>query len=488
MKSDSQKNQTNAIYWLRNDLRLSDNPTLCAAAANHKICFVYVHSPEEEGHWQTGGASKWWLHYSLEQFDKLVAEKYRARLLILKGNVIDVLPKLAKKIKAEAVYFSKRYEPWGREQENAATAALNKCGIDVQTFDSACLFPPDKVTTALGQPYKVFTPFWRNVSEHHARFTTDRAPVNIELIENLPDGIKLAQLKLLPTIDWAGGIEKAWTPGEMGARENLKTFVRGPVDNYLKGRNLPAEQFVSRLSPHLHFGEISPRVIWQTVAQHRSAHSKAEGDCEQYLKELAWREFAIHLLYHFPHTQDKPLRENFERFPWEKNEAGLKAWQKGNTGYPIVDAGMRELWVTGWMHNRVRMIVASFLVKDLRISWLKGAEWFWDTLVDADLASNTLGWQWTAGCGADAAPYFRIFNPLLQGEKFDPDGEYVKKWVPELKKLPAQYIHQPSAAPPAVLKTAGVELGKTYPKPIVDHSQARKHALSALATIGKEAI
>lgn len=476
-----------AIYWLRNDLRLSDNPTLCAAAQTYKICFAYIHSPEEEGLWKTGGASNWWLHKSIEQFEQSIGEKYGARLLILKGTAEEVLPKLAKKIKAEAVYFSNRYEPWGRKQEEAVIAVFDDMKLSVHRFDSACLFPPQKVVTALGQPYKVFTPFWRNVSEHHTRsIKIERAPVELELSDNLPDGIKLAELKLLPTIDWAGGIEKAWTPGEMGARENLKTFIRGPVDNYLKGRNLPSENLVSRLSPHLHFGEISPRVVWQTVAQHRAAHSNAEGDCEQYLKELAWREFAIHLLYHFPHTQDKPLRENFERFPWVKDNAGLEAWQKGKTGFPIVDAGMRQLWATGWMHNRVRMIVASFLVKDLRINWLEGAQWFWDTLVDADLASNTLGWQWTAGCGADAAPYFRIFNPFLQGEKFDPDGDYVRRWVPELKKLPAQYIHQPSAAPPAVLKTAGVELGKTYPKPIVDHSQARRHALSALATISKE--
>lgn len=284
----------------------------------------------------------------------------------------------------------------------------------------------------------------------------------------------ISDFELEPSIDWAGGLRETWQPGEEGAQDQLRRFRKEALADYEEGRNAPGSVGTSRLSPHLHFGEIGSGQVWRAVAGRNS---------EAWLRQIGWREFAYYLLYHFPQTPDVPLRPEFARFPWKTNAKTLKAWQKGRTGFPLVDAGMRELWHTGWMHNRVRMVVASFLVKHLLIAWQEGAAWFWDTLVDADLANNTLGWQWVAGCGADAAPYFRIFNPTLQGEKFDPAGEYVRRWVPELAALPDEWIHQPSKAPPLMLKAAGVELGKTYPNPIVDHDDARKRALAALSTI-----
>jgi deoxyribodipyrimidine photo-lyase len=292
-------------------------------------------------------------------------------------------------------------------------------------------------------------------------------------------------LELEPRIDWAAGFRAAWTPGEAGAQANLETFVRAILLNYDASRNQPAQPGTSRLSPHLHFGEISPRQIWQAVKFHalEAGVPKTHWSRWQFLAEVGWREFAHHLLFHFPHTVTEPLRAEFKRFPWREDSAALRAWQRGRTGYPFVDAGMRELWATGWMHNRVRMVVASFLVKDLLLPWQAGARWFWDTLVDADLAQNTLGWQWTAGCGADAAPYFRVFNPVGQGEKFDPQGDYVRRWCPELARLPAEWIHQPWAAPAAVLDQAGVRLGENYPPPIVSHAIAREVALEAYAQL-----
>jgi deoxyribodipyrimidine photo-lyase len=323
----------------------------------------------------------------------------------------------------------------------------------------------------------VFTPFWRACRALPPPDTPRPAPGKISKPRTWPASIPLDDLELLPTIGWDAGLAAAWSPGEAGARQRLREFVAHGLTYYHEERNRPDHAGSSRLSPHLHFGEISPRQIRHAVARKRSTGA------ETFLTEIGWREFAQHVLYHFPHTADAPLRVPFRRFPWNSDRRALRAWQRGRTGYPIVDAGMRELWTTGWMHNRVRMIAGSFLTKDLLISWREGARWFWDTLVDADLASNTLGWQWVSGCGADAAPYFRIFNPVTQGEKFDPQGVYVRRWVPELARLPDRWIHRPWSAPVDVLGAAGVRLGRDYPRPMVDHDQARRAALAALETI-----
>ncbi|GAB4193448.1 MAG: hypothetical protein Kow00105_07640 [Phycisphaeraceae bacterium] len=347
------------------------------------------------------------------------------------------------------------------------------------------MYEPWEVQTKSGGPYKVFTPFWRACSQLPAPSRPVRAPTQIPAPGAWPESCELEALHCLPTVDWAAGMREAWQPGEAGAHTRLKSFLDRAIDDYQDQRDRPDISGTSRLSPHLHFGEISPRRVWHAVNDRiRSHQSKAyQSSANEFLRQLFWREFAYHLIYHFPHTSDEPLRPQFQRFPWDKNDAALKAWQRGRTGYPIVDAGMRELWHTGWMHNRVRMIVASFLVKDLLLNWRHGAEWFWDTLVDADLANNTLGWQWAGGCGADAAPYFRVFNPVLQGRKFDPEGRYVRRWIPELAKLDSRWVHEPWNAKPEDLQAAGIELGRDYPRPIVDHSQARDRALEAFQTL-----
>jgi len=358
--------------------------------------------------------------------------------------------------------------------------ALCHDGLAVESFNAALLHEPWTIQNQSGKPFQVFTPFWKHCLAKPGSAAPLTAP-NIPAPKKWPKSLALGELELEPTVKWAGGMRATWQPGELGASAGLKKFIAGAFDDYAERRNHPDVTGTSRISPHLHFGEISPRQVWhglrKMAARRKLPVAKWRGS--QFLAEIGWREFAHHLLYHFPHTPIEPLRADFKKFPWRKNAAWLRAWQKGRTGYPIVDAGMRELWTTGWMHNRVRMIVASFLAKDLLLSWQEGARWFWDTLVDADLAQNTLGWQWTCGCGADAAPYFRVFNPTSQGEKFDPLGDYVRKWCPVLAKLPDNWLHQPHAAPPEILRAAGVELGRTYPKPIVSHATARKVALEA---------
>lgn len=480
-----------AIYWLRTDLRLTDNQALCAAAKDFRVLFLYLHAPDDEGTWRSGAASRWWLHYSLQSLDEALAEKYGTRMLLKAGSACKVISDLVEQTGAVALFYNRRYEPWARAQQDDVDECMANAGVAVQRFDSAALFPPDKIVTQDGRPYKVFTPYWQNVSRRAGAIGSPlKPPTKLESVERIPGGLRLEELRLLPAIDWARGLRAAWQPGESGARRQLDSFIRSGLEQYVDGRNRPDKELVSRLSPHLHFGEISPREVWHAVEaledERATMKSENTSGCQAFLRELGWRDFAIHLLYNFPDTTDNPLRTEFARFPWSDDLRLLEAWQSGRTGYPIVDAGMRQLWTTGWMHNRVRMIVASFLVKDLRIAWQEGARWFWDTLVDADLANNSLGWQWSAGCGADAAPYFRIFNPVLQGERFDPHGEYVRHWVPELSKLPPRWIHCPWKAPPIVLLDAGVELGTTYPHPVVDHSLARRDALEALESISKK--
>lgn len=469
---------TTAIVWIRLDQRLSDNPALLAGAKHRHLVPVFIWPSTSGEEWDMGGASRWWLHHSLCDLDSNLKQKGSA-LIVAAGDELQTLEKLIKQTKAGAVYWNRRYEPESIERDGAIKTKLTEQGIHVQSFNGSLLNEPWEVAKKDGTPYLVYTPYWKVASQQVDLSDLGKRLTLAPLPSPTPPSLTIASLGLLPKIPWDAGFPDRWQPGETQAKKNLKRFLEDAMDSYDSGRNLPAVRGTSSLSPYLHFGNISPKQVWQRVVKTQSKNN----DVTQYLKELVWREFAYHLLYHFPQTTKAPLREAFNRFPWKKSPAKLKKWQQGLTGFPIVDAGMRELWATGWMHNRVRMIAASFLVKDLQIHWTEGAKWFWDTLVDADLAANTMGWQWVSGCGADAAPYFRIFNPMLQGSKFDPEGAYTKKWLPELKDLPAKYLQAPWEAPKDVLEKAGVKLGDNYPKPLVDHFVAKDEAMAGYNTI-----
>ena len=472
-----------SLVWFRHDLRLADNPALSAAVARGgPVVPIFIWAPDEEGAWAPGAASRWWLHQSLAQLEAALRQR-GSGLVIRHGPSEATLRAVLAETGADAVFWNRRYEPAIVARETGIKARLRADGVLVETYNSALLFEPWTVETKAGKPFQVFTPFWKACLASGPPLAPITAPAALPAPTMRLESVPLDQLQLEPRVDWAASIRAAWHPGEAGAAAQLARFLAEALPRYAEDRDRPDLIGTSRLSPHLHFGEMGPRQIWQAVRAH-PAHAGGSGS-ETYLREIGWREFAHHLLFHFPQTPEQPLRPEFAAFPWAADARGLRAWQKGRTGYPIVDAGMRELWATGWMHNRVRMLVASFLVKDLRVPWQRGVEWFWDTLVDADLASNTLGWQWTAGCGADAAPYFRVFNPVSQGEKFDPDGAYVRRWVPELAGMPAAWIHKPWVAPAEVLAAGGVALGRTYPHPLVDHAAARAAALAAFATIKK---
>lgn len=460
-----------SLIWFRRDLRLADNPALHAAAeGGGPVAAVYVWSPEEEGDWPAGAASRWWLHHSLARLEAALVRR-GLQLLICRGTAEWVLPRLARQLRAAQVCCTRRWEPAALRQEGLVAEALAQTGIGFWVAEGSLLCPPDRVEKTGGGPYQVFTPYWRAAAPGIRPGLALRVPA-LRGLRRWPAALDLQALGLLPRPDWALGLREAWQPGEAGAQQALVSFVAQGLAGYPTGRDLPGEEGISRLSPHLHFGELSPAQIWRAV-------DGLPGSAA-YERQLGWREFGHQLLHHFPLTPDQPLRPEYGAFPWGGDPEHLRAWQQGQTGYPLVDAGMRQLWQTGWMHNRARMVTASFLVKHLLLPWQAGARWFWDTLVDADLANNTLGWQWAAGCGADAAPYFRIFSPARQGERFDPQGVYVRRWVPELAGVPAAWVHRPGEAPAGVLSEAGVVLGRTYPWPIVDHAMARQRALAAL--------
>lgn len=471
------------LVWFRQDLRLADHPALWAAVRRGgAIVPVYVWSPEEEGDWPPGAAARWWLHHSLGHLNERL-QSYGSRLIVRTGPALAALRSLAREAGADAVFWNRRYEPETAAQAEQVASALRAEGLTVDTFNGALLHEPWEVANQQGGPYRVFTAFWKAATAQGGPSIPSPAPQRLPAPKRWPRSVPLAELDLLPRPDWAPGLREAWQPGEQAGHAGLRRFLAEAVDHYAAGRDRPDLVGTSRLSPHLHWGELSPRQVWHAVREAVGGRSGLATDpAEPFLRQLGWREFAHHLLHHFPHTPTQPLRPEFACFPWARSPRLLRAWQQGRTGYPIVDAGMLELWHTGWMHNRVRMIVASFLVKDLRIHWREGARWFWDTLVDADLANNTLGWQWTAGCGADAAPYFRIFNPISQGQRFDPQGHYVRQWVPELADVPAGRIHHP-VSQPSVGRSAAVGGQDRYPAPIVDHAQARKEALAAFATL-----
>lgn len=471
------------IFWYRRDLRTSDLPALSAAVATGQpLLCVYIHDECAAGDQNTGAASLWWLHHSLLSLNRSL-RRLGGELVIRAGNASRELHRLVAETGATAIYCSELYEPWAREQEDGLARKLLSRGIAFHPQPGSLLYSPQTLRNRSGQPFRVFTPFWktaRNSAEPPLPIATPGSIV----WHPSPVGISVEDLQLLPTgPDWAAHWNTLWQPGSAGAKRQLRLFMENLLSGYHEGRDFPARQQTSRLSPHLHFGEISPRQIYHAIMNQCAHDASLLSQGEKFLSELGWREFNHHLLYHFPDTVNQPFKSEFHQFPWLGASDALTAWQKGLTGYPIVDAGMRELWHTGYMHNRVRMICASFLTKHLLLPWQLGERWFRDTLVDADLANNVAGWQWVAGCGADAAPYFRIFNPTLQGKKFDAQGDYVRRWVPELAGVPSIYIHDPLSAPVQVLKSTGVVVGTDYPRPIVDHRLARESALAAYASL-----
>ena len=470
------------LFWFRLDLRLRNNPGLVAAVSTKApVIPVFVWAPEQEEPWPPGAASRWWLHQSLKSLQNDLAQ-IGSRLIIRRGGSQQIFDELVLETQARAVYWNRRFEPATRERDIGVQKHLEMQGIEVATANSALLFEPGTICNASGRAFQVFTAFWKTCLKQTGPAEALAAPKAWESPRQWPASLRLEDLELEPKIDWAAGMRAAWKPGEEGAQQELKRFLAG-VEGYASDRNYPSKPGTSRLSPHLHFDEISPRELWHSILARRNRENAAAVDA--YLREVGWREFAYYLLFHFPFTADECLRREFDRFPWSNNRDLLRRWQRGETGYPLVDAGMRELWSTGWMHNRVRLVAASFLTKHLRMRWQEGAYWFWDTLVDADLANNALGWQWTAGCGADAAPYFRICNPVLQSEKFDPEGDYIRCWAPELRGLPVPWIHKPWTAPELVLAEAVVQLGVNYPFPIVEHERARREALQAYERLRK---
>jgi deoxyribodipyrimidine photo-lyase len=465
-------NSESVLVWFRLDLRLADHPALTAAVASGlPVVPLFIWSPDEEE--PPGAASRWWLHQSLTRLDEALRGK-GSRLIVRRGPITEALMAVAQETGARRIFRNRVYEPAALKQESQLAARLKGRGIVIEHFNGSLLCDPGSIRTTSGGMFQVFTPFWRACwNERGALRQPLKAPARLAAPEKWPGSLAIADLELEPRIDWAGGMRAAWAPGEEAAHDRLRAFAKQSVTRYNDDRDRTDHDGTSRLSPHLHFGEISPVQVWHAVNGARGA--------ESYQRQLAWREFSYHLLCEYPETVRKPFHEEFRHFPWRRNQHRLEAWQKGQTGYPFIDAAMRQLWATGWMHNRARLGVASFLVKHLLVPWQDGAAWFMDTLVDADLANNSMGWQWTAGCGVDAAPYFRVFNPILQGEKFDPDGAYVRRWVAELREMPAEYIHQPWSAPPLVLAAAGVRLGENYPSPVVDHAKAREAALAAFA-------
>ena len=465
---------TMTIHWFRQDLRLSDNPALFEAAKSGKVLPIYILDEVNAEEHKMGGASCVWLHHALKSLDKSL----NGKLQIFKGDAKKLIPEIIKKSNADSICWNRCYEPWRISRDKDTKQKLEEDNFKVKTFNSSLLFEPWETLKDDGNPYKVFTPFYKKHYFNSSPREPLKEPKNLEIHKDNINSTSIESLNLLPKTNWDKSLTNSWDISENGAKENLHNFLDSGIQNYKQGRNFPATNNNSRLSPYLHFGQISPNQVW-----HSATFYELNENIENFCVELAWREFSFNLLYHFPELPRKNLQSKFNKFPWKNNKELLEKWHQGQTGFPIVDAGMRELWQTGFMHNRVRMVVGSFLVKNLLVHWHEGEKWFWDCLVDADLASNSASWQWIAGCGADAAPYFRIFNPVTQGERFDSKGEYTRKYVPELKDIPDKYLFNPWEAPEKVLESASIKLGKTYPMPIVDIKESRELALSAYAKI-----
>jgi deoxyribodipyrimidine photo-lyase len=469
-----------SIVWLRRDLRVDDNPALIAAAARGAVVAVHIYAPDEEQPWAAGAASRAWLHRSLTDFAQRLKE-LGIELNIFRGDSVEILKRVVTETNADTIYYNRRYEPEGVSRDKKVESALTATGVQVRSFKSALIFDPHEIENRSGKPFRVFTPFYKHCLTRLTKTKAARLPPRLEPPAKKPSArISVEALQLTPPHPWAESMLSYWSPGEKGAARELETFLESGLASYPRNRDIPGLRGVSRLSPHLHHGEMSPKALVSAVREVGKSGSASERKgAEAFLRQIIWREFATHLLFHFPSLTSMPFDKRFESFPWRRDARSFAAWTRGLTGYPLVDAGMRELWATGWMHNRVRMVAASFLTKHLLLHWRQGASWFWHTLVDADLANNTLGWQWTAGCGVDPAPYFRIFNPVAQGERFDPKGRYVRCWVPELSRMPDRFVHRPFEASPGVLAQAGISLGTDYPQPLVEHRAARERALAA---------
>lgn len=468
-----------SIFWFRQDLRINDNPGLIKSFESKNVLPIYILDDINSKDYLMGAASRWWLHNSLSNLNITLGDK----LSFYKGNPIDILDDLVSRFNVEGIFWNRCYEPWRMERDVQIKQHFTKKNIFVESFNSALLWEPWDILKSDKTPYKVFTPFYRKgclLSDPPRRPL--RSPKLDSIFFDNENSLTLNCLNLLPKINWYSEMEKLWNPGEDGAIAKMNEFLEYGLMDYKEGRNFPSKKNVSQLSAHMHFGEISPNTVWYSAIE-KGNRPDFKKDLDHFLSELGWREFSYNLLYHFQDLPKSNLQKKFDSFPWEDNPILLRSWQKGMTGYPVVDAGMRELWETGYMHNRVRMITGSFLVKNLLIHWHEGEKWFWDCLIDADLASNSASWQWVAGSGADAAPYFRIFNPIMQGKKFDPDGTYIRKYIPELKEVPLKYLFSPWEAPDEVLKSAGVRLGVDYPMPIVSLKESRDKALNAFSTI-----
>ena len=463
------------VVWFRQDLRVSDQAALYAASQTAApIIPLFILDEKPAAQWTTGSASLWWLEGSLAELD-LSLKSINSRLILRRGKPQDVLNNLLDEIDAQAVYFTRRYEPANAAEDESVSENLRKKGIECRRFGGSLLFEPEAIQKKTGGAFRVFTPFYRTCLAMETVRDVLPAPKRLMAPATWPKSERLKNWNLRPIkSNWDAGFKDRWRPGTDQAFATLQDFTKCRISEYTEDRNRPDRKGTSELSPYLHYGELSPRQLWNFIVRFDGSQQNITHDNVSFLRELIWREFSYHLLWHWPHITDLPFNKNFEGFPWRNDERAFKAWQSGNTGYPIVDAGMRQLWKTGWMHNRVRMVVASFLTKHLLIPWQEGARWFWDTLVDADLANNSASWQWVAGCGADASPYFRIFNPILQGQKFDPQGIYVRQWIPELAELPNRYIHIPWES--------GVRVFG-YPDPLVEHKFARRRALDAYAKI-----
>ncbi len=469
--------------WFRRDLRLQDNPALSVAIehGSGEVVCVYILETNAELR-ALGGASKWWLDKSLKSLAKEI-EALGGKLILRRGLAQETLNEVIAETGAKSVFWNRRYDQAGRDIDSDIKAALKADDLHAESFNGSVLTEPWALKTGSGNYYKVFTPYWKSVQANYQPDERTASPARLKLLEAKSD--RLEDWDLHPTRpDWSAGFDTSWHPGEAGAKARLMCFLDGPVNGYKEDRNRPdIETGTSGLSPHLAFGEISPADIWRETKARMTAGNVDEKGAHTFLSEVCWRDFAYVLLFHNPELAQENFKPDFNLMPWHDDAEALTSWQRGQTGYPIVDAGMRQLWQTGWMHNRVRMIVASFLTKHLMTHWKHGEDWFWDTLVDADPASNSASWQWTAGSGADAAPYFRVFNPITQGEKFDETGDYVRKWCPELAELPRKYLYQPWEAGPIILRQAGITLGETYPHPIVGHKEGRERALAAYETL-----